>query len=238
MKRLLTIVLAVLLLLAGLAAAGGWWGQRKAAYQVSHPGYSPQPVPSEVQQQRQQLARSVELLVEEHPNLKAVPREYLEQPLEQTQELLFTLAQMALQKKDLKRWELLVDLLNGIWLKERATEQPRAEQLAILLRYQQRVQALYAQARVLRISAALPATSGWYSGQNLAHRYLLCLRQELWKQAHLQHPLQPLTWWKLQADLGQLDRWHQQLQAGAPLEKPTSSALQGPHLAVQLANGL
>jgi len=238
MKRLLTIVLTGLLLLAGLAAAGGWWGQRKAAYQVSHPSYSPRPVPREVQEQRQQLARCVDRLVEEHPNLKAVPREYLEQPLEQTQELLFTLAQMALTQKDRKRWELLIELLNGIWLKERATEQPGAEQLAILLRYQQRIQALYAQARVFRISATLPPASDWYSSQNLAHRYLLSVRQDLWKQSHLQHPLQPLTWWKLQADLAQLDRWHQQLQAGQPPEKPSSTALQAPYLAVQVASGL
>lgn len=238
MKRLVTLFLTLLLGLAGVAAGLGWWGQQRASALMQHPAFSAGQVPSLVAQQRQQLSAQVNVLLDWHPNLKSVPREYLEQPLEQTQELLFTLAQKALASRDRQRWQTLVAILNGIWLNECARERPEAEQLATLLRYKQRLQGLYAQARIFKVSAALPKTDGWHSSPQLAQRYLLGVRQQLWKQAHLEHPLQPLTWWHLQSDLKQLDRWHRQIQASRTPEEATSPRLKSARLGLRILSAL
>ena len=238
MKRTVTVFLAMLLGLAALAAGFGWWGQQRAAALLQHPAYSTEPVPVIVAQHRRQLDSRLDQLLSWHPNLKAVPREYLEQPLEQTQELLFTLAQKALASREQERWRTLVEILNGIWLLERGRERPDAQQLATLVRYQQRLQALFAQARLFRASGALPEVDAWHTPEKLGQRYLLGCRQELWKQAHLQHPLQPLTWWRLQSDFQQLDRWHRQLQAAQAIEVTSSDALKATHLGLQLISGL
>jgi hypothetical protein len=153
-------------------------------------------------------------LIKLKPGLAAVDYKYLSQPLEETQDYLFNFAMLALKDHDNARWELVVRILNGIFLQERHTVPMDLERAARLNLYQQRVQALYAQARLQRKQAALPNGDRLAFAANISRTY--CQKQ--WEEWKLWGGFP--SWYKACRVMTQVQRWNQQLRDGVALDAP------------------
>lgn len=154
-------------------------------------------------------------LVKLKPGLAQVDYKYLSQPLEETQEYLFSFAMLALQENQDQHWLLAVRLLNGIWLQERHSLPMGLERAARLNLFQERIQALYAQARLKRKQARLPAGDRLVFASNVSREY--CRKR--WEDWSLWGGLP--SWYQACSVIAQVQRWNQQLAQSQPLEQPT-----------------
>lgn len=160
------------------------------------------------------LRKDFAQLIKLKPGLAAVDYKYLSQPLEETQDYLFSFAMLALKDGDHDHWELVARILNGIFLQERRTAPMDLERAARLNLFEQRVQALYAQARLQRKRAALPNGDRLAFASNVSRTY--CQKQ--WQDWSLWGGFP--SWYKACSVITQVQRWNQQLRDGKPLDQP------------------
>jgi hypothetical protein len=159
--------------------------------------------PASAKTHEQELHQALAGLVECWPSLAQVERRYLGEPLEETQSLLFSLAQQALRQGNRRHWQVVTRVLNAILLVERSRQLydgPTVRQLAL---FQDRLQALYAQARTRRFPGQLPVGDEWTQAARV--RILICRRILLWKGWEKRAGL--LTWHRACQVLDQLDHW-------------------------------
>ena len=177
--------------------------------------------PAWLAEHAQQLDQDLQELQRLHPGLAGVDRKYLGQPLEETQSYLYTLAMVALQKKDEAGWNLVVRLLNEIWRQEREATQLDIHRVATLNQFQQRVLGLYATASLRHKKASLPQVvpTEWTGRTQVAHRLLFNFRAQQWEEWQVWGGLP--TWYRACQVLERLDRWDAELDSGQPLSPPT-----------------
>lgn len=147
------------------------------------------------------------------PGLAQIDYRYLSQPLEETQQYLFDFGLGALATGDKKRWELVVRILNGIWLKERATPEMDLVRAHRLILFHHRIRGLYAQARFKRIKATLPADDRLAFAHRIGSAYIRKQWENewsLWGGA--------VSWFRASQAMEQLARWEKQMADGQPLE--------------------
>ncbi len=207
MRRLLWFLVALVAVLLVLWAGATYYYKGKA-HQL-YASWSKQASPPESRELRNDFGQLIALA----PGLAKIDYRYLSQPLDETQEYLLNFAMGALAAGDRKRWELAVRILNGIWLKERATPEMDLARAARLNTFQQRIRGLYAQARFKRIKAALPPQDRMAYAHNIGSTYIRKqwdLEWSLWGGA--------LAWYRACQAMDQLSRWEKQMAGGQPLE--------------------
>lgn len=210
MSKTVRALVVGLVLVMGYIAAWAFFEQKALQLYAGSPRFRAEMmvVPDSVAAHAAQLDRDLQELQRLEPGLAKIERKYLGQPLEETQSLLFTYAEVALSQKDRPRWDLLVRILNGIWLQERDAPIVDVPHVRTLHQFEQRVRALYAQAGLQRWKESLPETSPWAAG--MEERALMCRRLILWKQWQ-RHSSLP-TWLRACRVLQQLEQW--------PVESP------------------
>lgn len=210
MRRFAWVLLGLMALL-GLGWVGGtYYYKAKAARlyaSLSEPQEGP-PVPD--------LRADFSRLIQLKPGLAQVDYKYLSQPLEETQDYLFSFAMLALKDGQAKDWDLVVRILNEMWLQERHTIPMTLERAARLNLFQQRIQALYAQARLQRKRAALPADDRLRFVNNLSYEYC----RQRWQDWSLWGGLP--SWYQACCVIEQVQRWDARLAEGQPLEQPAA----------------
>jgi len=177
--------------------------------------------PPVVRSQQDQLRSDFAELIKLQPGLAQVEYKYLSQPLEETQSYLFSFAMLALRNNQSDRWELAVRLLNGMWLSERLAGDMDLARATRLNLFQQRINGLYAQARLTRHQASLPkipadAWGGRYVfADNFSRNYCKAAWQDwaLWGGFN--------NWYIACTDMEQILRWNEDLRAGRPLKPAT-----------------
>ncbi|MBS2037645.1 hypothetical protein JST97_21845 [bacterium] len=155
-------------------------------------------------------------LIKLKPGLAQVEYKYLSQPLEETQDYLFSFAMLALKEGHQEQWELVVRILNGMWLQERHTVPMPLDRAARLNLFQQRIQALYAQARLQHKAASLPSGDRLTFASNLSYEF--CRKR--WEDWSLWGGLP--SWYQATRVMTQVQRWNQELAEGKPLGPPPS----------------
>lgn len=215
-------------LLLCLLTWGGYWtlGNRErllALQAVHHTKYSFRP-PAERASQLQRFDLALQALQKKSPALLEVKREYLGQPFEETQGLFFTMAQVALRDRNLKEWKLVVELLEGMALSERNSEDLSAEKLQVLHRLEQRTNAIYAQAKMMRVPFERFPRDEFTGNRSLCHRLLIAERVRKWSA--IQERGRSLwnrgsggyfVWSEARRQMQQFDAWHDQLDRGQVL---------------------
>jgi len=219
-------------LLLCLLAWGGCWTlgnrERLLAFKAFHSGpyhsersFRP---PANRTLQLERFDRALQALQKKSPALLEVKREYLGQPFEETQGLFFTMAQVALRDKNLSDWKLVVELLEGMALAERNSLDLSAEKLQVLHQLEQRIQAIYAQAKLMRVPFERLPRDEFTRDRSLCHRLLIAERVRFW--SGIEERGQSLWnrcsggyffWAGARRQLEQFDTWHHQLDQGQAL---------------------
>lgn len=177
--------------------------------------------PPVVRSQQEQLKADFQQLLKLQPGLGQVEYKYLSQPLEETQSYLFSFAMLALKNNQTDRWELAVRLLNGMWLSERLAGDMGLQRAARLNLFQQRINGLYAQARLSRRQASLPKipADAWGGRYVFADNFSRNYCKERWQDWALWGGFN--NWYIACSDMEQLLRWNEELRAGRPLKPAT-----------------
>jgi hypothetical protein len=225
MRRIIWACLG-LLTLVGLVVGVATFYLKDRAFRLYHGGkYHTQRslvAPESVAEDARQLDRDLQELQRLHPGLAKVEREFLGQPLEETQSLLYLLGMQAIKNKDEGQWRLITRVLNEIWLHQRQASQISIEQARTLNLFQQRILAFYASSALQRHPGSLPQIDpqAWPGRIQLAHRLLLNYRVKRWENWEVWGGLP--NWWTACDVLKRLDQWHAELDSGSLLSPPSA----------------
>lgn len=142
------------------------------------------------------LEKHLQQLQSRFPSLAKIDRQFLGEPLEETQGLLVTLA---LRSKDPGEFRLLLEILNGIRLKERSRLTLSAGEERALTLLEQRIQAVQAHGKLRRFPSELPAPQGWASDSERRRRQIAEATENrgLWVRISGG----PLYWWNVRQEL-------------------------------------